>query len=241
MPPSHNPSIHITSNSAGRAAWSDELLRRVRLHFFIKFAGISALNWVFFLGYFHLLQHPVGPVTQMPLTALDHWIPFTPAALGVYVSLWIYTGIPAGLMPSLRHLIIYGLWIGSMCAAGLAVFYAFPTAVPAPALPVDVALHPGFALLQGVDSAGNAFPSLHVASALFSAFWIERILHQVAAPAWLRALNWLWLGLIVYSTLAIKQHVVLDVAAGMALAALFAWPSLRCFMRTAPQQVQGAR
>ena len=247
MPLSRNPPLHDTLGPAspyglcGTDSWALQLLRRVRHRFFIKFAAISAFNWIFFLAYFHLLRHPAGPVTEMPLTALDDWIPFSPAALAAYVSLWVYTGVPAGLMTSLRQLIIYGLWIGLMCGAGLALFYVFPTAVPAPDLPVDVALHPGFALLQGVDSAGNAFPSLHVATALFSAVWIERILGHLGTPAWLRALNWLWLCLIVYSTLAIKQHVVLDVLAGMALAALFAWPSMRWFMHTAPRDVQPTR
>ena len=241
VPPSQNLPLRATSTRPGREGWKARLMARMRFRFVTKFVGISAFNWIFFIGYFHLLRNPSGPATEMPLSALDHWIPFTPAALGAYVSLWLYTGIPAGLMPSLRQLIIYGLWMGAMCAAGLLLFYAFPTAVPAQALPVDVALHPGFALLQGVDSAGNACPSLHVATAMFSALWIERILSQLRTPVALRVLNWLWLGLIVYATMAIKQHVLLDVIAGMALAALFAWPSLRWFMRSAPVGAQGTR
>ena len=107
--------------------------------------------------------------------------------------------------------------------------YAFPTTVPQPQLPLDMALLPGFALLQGVDAAGNACPSLHVATALFSAFWIDRLLRHIGTPGLLRALNALWLLLIVYSTLAIKQHVALDVAGGTLLALLFVWPSMRWF------------
>ena len=197
--------------------------------FWLKFFGISGFMWLFFIGYFQVLRHPVRPITDMPLTLLDTWVPFEPLALVAYVSLWVYVGIPAGLLPSVRQLVAYGLWIGGLCITGLACFYAFPTAVPRPLLPVDVALHPGFALLQGMDAAGNACPSLHVATALFSACWIDRLLRQFAAPWPPRAVNALWVLLIIYSTMAIKQHVALDVAGGTLLALLFVWPSMRWF------------
>ena len=209
--------------------WHHELLRRAGQRFWLKFTGISAFMWLFFIGYFHVLRNPVRPVTEMPLTLLDEWVTFQPAALVVYISLWLYVGIPAGLMPSLRQLVAYGLWVGALCAVGLAIFYAFPTAVPRPELPVDVALHPGFALLQGVDAAGNACPSLHVATALLSAFWIDWLLRRLNAPWPPRAVNGVWVLLIIYSTMAIKQHVALDVAGGVLLALLFVWPSMHWF------------
>ena len=43
----------------------------------------------------HVLRNPVFPVTTMPLTPLDAWIPFVPQALAIYLSLWFYVGIPA--------------------------------------------------------------------------------------------------------------------------------------------------
>lgn len=236
MTPSRKPHPHTLPATATAiafptlpSAWRQELWHRLQQRFWLKFSGISAFMWLFFVGYFHLLRYPVRPVTEMPLTLLDHWVTFQPAALVAYVSLWVYVGIPAGLMLSLRQLLAYGLWVGALCLTGLALFYAFPTAVPRPQLPVDVALFPGFALLQGVDAAGNACPSLHVATALFSALWIDRLLRHIGTPWLPRTLNALWLLLIVYSTLAIKQHVALDVAGGMLLALLFVLPSMRWF------------
>ena len=224
----HVPSSR-TSDTPPPTGWTPALLQRMRFLFWLKFLGVSGFMWLFFIAYFHLLRHPVQPVTVMPLTALDRWIVFEPAAMAAYVSLWLYVGIPAGLTATLRQLVVYGLWIAALCIAGLAVFYVFPTAIPPPQLPADVTRHPGFALLQGVDAAGNACPSLHVATAVFSAIWIERQLRDVGMPWLLRSINWAWVLLIVYSTLAIKQHVVLDAVAGVALALLFAAPSLRWF------------
>jgi membrane-associated phospholipid phosphatase len=221
------------AHPAQRAAWWREVGIRVRWRPLLKTAGITAFLWLFFVAYFHLLRHPARPVIEMPLTALDRAIGVQPAMLGAYVSLWLYVGIAPGLLLRLRELLAYGLWAAAMCLAGLLCFYFVPTAVPRLELAIDVAQHPGFALLQGVDAAGNACPSLHVAGAMFSAIWIDRLLRDMGAPALARALNAAWLALIVYSTLAVKQHVVYDVVGGAALALLFAGPSMRWFPRSA--------
>jgi membrane-associated phospholipid phosphatase len=73
-----------------------------------------------------------------------------------------------------------------------------------------------------VDLAGNACPSLHVAFAVFTGIWMDRLLKEMRSAHVLLALNWLWCLGIVYSTLATRQHVVLDVIAGAALGALTA-------------------
>jgi hypothetical protein len=207
----------------------------MRRHLVLKTLGITAFMWLFFLAYFYLLRHPARPVIVMPLTALDRAIPFQPGLLAAYVSLWIYVGIPPGLMLSLREALTYGAWMGSLCLVGLACFYFVPTEVPHLAVATDLAQHAGFALLQGVDAGGNACPSLHVACATFSAAWVHQMLRATGARRVFFVVNAAWLALIVYSTLAIKQHVAIDALAGAALAAVFAWPSLRWH----PPQVRG--
>ena len=66
-----------------------------------------------------------------------------------------------------------------------------------------------------------------MATAVFSAFWIERLLRDMRAPTAWRWLSLAWVLLIVWSTLATKQHVVLDALAGGALGTAFAVVSLR--------------
>jgi len=82
-------------------------------------------------------------------------------------------------------------------------------------------------LPQAVDAAGNACPSLHVAAATFTVVRVAELLQRAAAPAWLHLINAAWFVAIVYSTLAIKQHVALDAVAGALLGVAFALPSLR--------------
>src|SRR5262249_23463839 len=83
-----------------------------------------------------------------------------------------------------------------------------------------------FAILRRVDSTGNACPSMHVAAAVFTVIRVHDVLARAYAPRWLKWVNVLWCLLIVYSTLAVKQHVVLDAVAGALLGALFGWSSL---------------
>ena len=110
-------------------------------------------------------------------------------------------------------------------AAGLSIFYFWPTQVPAPILtPTGF---PGFAMLHRVDQTSNACPSMHVAVAIFTVVRVDEVLRRMHLPLRLRLANATWFALIVYSTLATKQHVVLDVIAGAVLGLIFAGMSLR--------------
>lgn len=207
------------------APWKADLRERFWRYLPLKFIGVSAFMGVFFIGYFHTLHNPAYPVLPMPLTALDRLIPFQPQALAVYLSLWVYVGIAPGLMLTLREMLVYAGWAALLCLAGLTCFHFWPTAVPPRTM--DLSGLAGFTLLQGVDASGNACPSLHVASAMFTAIWVERLLRIVQAPAALRALNALWFVAIAYATVAVRQHVVLDVAGGIVLGGAFAALSMR--------------
>lgn len=206
-------------------SWSADLRLRWKRYFVIKTIGIVAFTWLFFIAYFHILRQPAYPATMMPLTALDHWIPLQPPFLIAYFSLWVYIGIAPALQLRFAELVSYGAWITAMCGVGLAIFYFWPTTVPARA--PGATDFPGFALMHGLDAPGNACPSMHVATAIFSAIWIDHLLRLVGAPRAWRLANLLWVVAIAYSTLAVKQHVALDALAGALLGLAFALGSLR--------------
>lgn len=205
--------------------WTTEIWLRMRRHFLIKLVGTSLFIGVFFLGYFHLLRFPQAVPLVMPLTPLDALVPFQPAMLLPYLTLWFYVGIAPGLQRRFDELVVYGLWAAALCGAGLACFYLWPTAVPP--LRIDVSAMAGFDLLKGVDASGNACPSMHVAIAIFTAIRLEQVLRDTGVPWPWRALNAAWFLAIAWATLAIRQHVVIDVAAGALLGAVFAAASLR--------------
>src|SRR5690242_3623147 len=118
----------------------------MRRHAVLKIVGTTLATGLFFVVYLHLLHHPAYAVITMPLTALDRAIPFEAPALFAYLTLWLYLGAGPGLQKNLADVFSYGVWIGLLCAAGLLVFYWWPTQVPA--IAIDASDYPGFALLQ---------------------------------------------------------------------------------------------
>lgn len=206
------------------AAWS-----RYKADWFAKALGTTLYITLFMVVYFTLLRHPLFPVRSMPLTALDRLIPFAPWSFALYASLWLYISLVPALL-NRRELPGYLAAVTTLSLLGFALFLFWPTAVPAP--DIDWHAHPSVAFLKTVDAAGNACPSLHVAFAVLTALWLRRLLLLLRVPAWLQALNLLWCLGIAYSTLAIKQHVALDLYAGAALGALVAWPFLRRMPRS---------
>ncbi|MGK2925575.1 MAG: phosphatase PAP2 family protein [Lysobacterales bacterium] len=196
-----------------------------RQHVLLKGLGTPLFIGVFFGAYFYLLKQPAFPTTVMPITWPDRLIPFQPWALSLYFSLWVYVSLPPALLATRRELAGYVLVIAGTCLFGLIVFYFWPTAVP-PA-DIDWARYPQVNFLKELDASGNAFPSLHVATAVFSGIWLHHLLRGFGAPRWILISNALWCAGIVYSTLATRQHVAVDVAAGLLLGALPAYASLR--------------
>jgi membrane-associated phospholipid phosphatase len=207
------------------SVWCRQFWPRYCRLFWLKCSGTAAIMYLFFAAYFHLLRHPAYPSITMPLTVLDGLAPFYPPALLIYVSLWVYVAVPPALLLGLRELVAYGFWVAGLCVAGLLIFYFWPTTLLP--YPVNRGQYWGFDILQGIDASGNACPSLHVATAAFSAFWLDRVLKEMNVGNLGRLLNALWFVAIAYSTMATKQHVFIDVAAGFALGTVFALLSLR--------------
>lgn len=197
--------------------------------FWYKFFGSMGFIALFFGAYIFLLRHPSYPITFIPATAIDGWIDVQPWALPFYFSLWFYVSLPPMAMTSKEAIGRYGLWMGSLCLSALVIFYFWPTAIPPAQL--DWTRYPELKFLEQVDAAGNACPSLHVATAVFSWGWLPRQA-WTSSPLW-RSAHSVWGGLIVYSTLATKQHRLIDVLGGICLALLFLW-GLRHSAQPAP-------
>ena len=216
--------IGATAPEGIQAPWHRQIAGVVFKHGVLKTLGIPAFIGLFFVAYFYLLKNPVYPTTEMPIIWLDRLIGFQPLALPLYLSIWVYVSLPPALLATRRELIFYLMAMAGTCVAGLFVFYFWPTAVPV--ANIDWAQSPDVEFLKGIDASGNACPSLHVATAVFSGVWLHHLLRRFGAPPWILILNWAWCTGIVYSTLAIRQHVAVDALAGLALGGVTAWLSL---------------
>lgn len=206
-----------------------EARSRIGSFWWVKTLGISAFMTVFFVVYFHLLTHPRFPVTTVPRIFLDELIPFQPGALPLYLSLWVYVTVGPSLLRTWRELLSYSVAAIVLASLGFLVFILWPTAVPM--AEIDPSLLPSLAHLKQVDASGNAFPSLHVAFAVFNAIWVSRQFQELHAGNIARALNWIWCLGIVYSTMAIRQHVALDALSGAVLGVAVAAVQMRLLDR----------
>jgi membrane-associated phospholipid phosphatase len=204
--------------------WHRQAAAAATSHMVLKGVGTTAFISIFFIAYFHVLNHPASTPTVMPVIWLDRLIGFQPLALPVYLSLWLYVCLLPSLFCTRAELYRYGLAMTLMCATGLSIFYFWPTGAPVP--DIDWARYPDMEFLKNIDAAGNACPSLHVATAFLSGIWFHALLRRFGAPSWLSAFNWIWCFGIVYSTVAIRQHVAVDAIAGLALGGLAAGLSL---------------
>jgi membrane-associated phospholipid phosphatase len=205
-----------------QAGFVRQLRLRLTLFWATKTVGLTLGIAAFFAAYFAVLRHPLFAVTVMPLTDVDRFVGFHPAALPLYLSLWVYVPLVFVLLKNRRDLLLVGAEATVLSVMGLGIFLLWPTAAPDPG--IDWSSQPSLAFLKSVDASGNACPSLHVAFAVFAAIRLRRLWQEMHAPQAIRAGNWLWCAGIVWSTLATGQHVVLDALAGALLGAVVAWP-----------------
>lgn len=176
------------------------------------------------MAYFWVMEHPAGlrATTIVPVLAVDQWMNVQEWALLPYASLWPYVCLASALMAQKSELLAYTLRTTVLCGVGLLIFWLFPTAVPD--FGVNWQAYPALEFLKSKDGGANALPSLHVGFAMFTLVMLDAQLRICRAPNWVRVVSVFWALLIVYSTMATRQHVFLDVAAGAILGLLVCIP-----------------
>ncbi|MGH9436694.1 MAG: phosphatase PAP2 family protein [Terriglobia bacterium] len=220
----------VIKNDEVHEKWTRRLLWTAKTDLPLKVVGTTVFLTLFFIAYFWLLNHPMFPVTVIPVTFLDRWIGFEPWSLVLYASLWVYATLPLALQEDRRRIISYGWAATGLSLAAMLIFFFWPTATPKP--DIDWALYPSFSFLKTVDQVRNACPSLHAAFAVFSGLWLERQFRRMGAPAIVRILNGFWCLGILYSTLATRQHVAIDLFSGAALGAVAFALHLQCLPKS---------
>jgi membrane-associated phospholipid phosphatase len=175
-----------------------------------------------------------GRTLHVPALALDRALPLHPAWAIVYGSLYGFLIVVPVLVvrqeEQIRRTVRAYLmvWI-----VAFACFLLYPTAASRPAEVVGEGFFAwGLRALYSADPPYNCFPSLHVAHSLISALTCYRVHRGVGA------ISLGFVGLIGLSTLYTKQHYVLDVIAGMALAGVASLVFLRGDPRAAVPELE---
>jgi membrane-associated phospholipid phosphatase len=191
------------------------ILGRLQSELAIKFILLVVLNLLVYVPYLFLQRHRFFPVTNMPLSFFDRVIPFSDKAVWPYLSIYLLMPVGPFLMANRRQIFRYAAGIVIISFLADTFFLFWPTACPRPDVAGTNAIYRTLVL---IDNPFHAFPSLHAAFAVYSACCASLVLRELRVPWSWRVGVWLWALLILFATLATKQHVVADIAAGSALA-----------------------
>lgn len=155
---------------------------------------------------------------------IDHKIPFVPWTVCIYLGcylFWIANYILAARQEKAK---VYRFFHAEVMAKAVCLicFLVLPTTNVRPVIEGNSIWEMIMKIVYQVDSASNLFPSIHC---LVSWFCVIGIRKQEKIPAWYKVCSAGMAVAVFVSTLTTKQHVVVDVIAGVVLAEVCYWIS----------------
>ncbi len=174
-----------------------------------------------YLILYFLIQSLIGTSEYNLLMGIDEKIPFIPPFIWVY-----HTMIPVVILTAVflfqNRDIFLGL-IFSFIFSGIVMclFYIFFPSFYPRELFVDVSTVSGWLIemTRFIDAPHNTFPSGHVTFAWLLLFFVN-LSQYTRKYSWIKILYFSWAVLVSISTLTLKQHFIVDVISGIALATL---------------------
>lgn len=168
---------------------------------------------IFSISYLGIGGHPMLNINNAIITPIDEYIPFLPWTISIYFSHFIL--VFYAYWYAINHDIAtrtFYCYISATIVATI-IFILYPTYLnPQPIDSTNLTLLSllSYKFLYIIDVPFNCLPSLHTTIALIAAYSLKHLE------------NWgnkayIWSSLIIISTLTTKQHVLLDVIAGIIL------------------------
>jgi membrane-associated phospholipid phosphatase len=174
-----------------------------------------------------------GRAVHVPEIALDRAIPLQAQWSVVYGSLFLAAFLPVFVVHQqelVRRTILAYLTIWLVAYV---CFLVYPTAAPHHGTEIGGGFSAwGLRAIYASDLRYNCFPSLHVAQCFLAAFVCHRVHRGVGV------VTFVWAFLVGISTLYTKQHYVVDVIAGAALAYAAHLLFLRGYPRDATPELE---
>ena len=213
------------------------LLARFRSNLDLKLLLMLTLPLVTAGAYFAVQRMILFPTRSLPITWLDRATPFQPAWVWAYLSLYLLNPVGPLLTRSREDLLWYTRGILFLFAFGIVFFVLLPVAGPRPSAYEGNWL---YNRLVHIDRVYNSFPSLHAGCAVYAVLYAayasgdtsRRKLRKV-----LLACAWVWVCLILYSTIATRQHFAIDLLPGI----LLAWLARTLFFERHPERTRCKR
>lgn len=158
---------------------------------------------------------------ELPMTWLDTHVPFVPNTFWVYASEFLYFPAAYLLCRDVRNVNRYLYSFAALQIASNLIFVFWPTVYLRENFPLHADVNEwtrfGVTQMRTADTPANCCPSLHVSGVLLTGFLFIDEQRKWLAPFMI------WGVAIAISTLTTKQHYLIDVLAGFAMAALFYW------------------
>jgi membrane-associated phospholipid phosphatase len=183
-------------------------------------AILGAVIGIVGMGAYLALQYvELRPVIWLELGLLESWIPANPSTLAVcvYLSFYVLVFSPGLVRSDLifkRYVVAYLV----TTSISLAVFALMPSGVSRESIVFEDASWIYQGLAEG-DRPRNAFPSLHASLSVLAGI----VIFPRVRGAILRTALVAWIAVIFWSTIATRQHVVIDLVSGGALAVAVWW------------------
>jgi membrane-associated phospholipid phosphatase len=195
------------------------IFERLRAQLPAKLAVWLGLAVGICVPYFTLQRLDAFPPRTPPVLPIDGWISFEPAWIWAYLSIALLVPLAPLLATRKEDLARYAKGLTLLCLACFAAFLFFPVHGPRPEPIADQ--HAIYELLVSWDRPSNSLPSLHAGLVVYSLLFAFRVLWAdlgTAGRVSLGSTGMLWGALILYSTLATRQHWAIDLPAGVFLA-----------------------
>ena len=174
-----------------------------------------------YLIFYFLIQSVIGTSQFNLLMGIDEKIPFIPVFVWTYHTL-LPVMILTGILLFQRRDIFLGLIFSFVFSSViLCMFYIFLPSFYPRELFVDTSTISGWLIevTRSIDGPHNTFPSGHVTFAWLLVFFVN-LSQYTQKHKWIKFVYFLWAILVSISTLTLKQHFIVDVASGLALASL---------------------
>lgn len=186
---------------AGHVTWSYKL-------------SLFAVYMVTYAALYIYPNHvPFGPTIQLPMVAIDNWVPFLPWTFFIYISDYVLFAVVIFLLrePVEFHAYARKMFL-SIFICGTFFFFC-PTTYPRVPYPetANWALDLTMRIIAVADAPTNCFPSMHVALTGIAAWAVRHKGWKVNLALWI------WTLAVVVSTLTTKQHYFADVVGGFAV------------------------
>ncbi|MEJ0080550.1 MAG: phosphatase PAP2 family protein [Puia sp.] len=176
------------------------------------------LYFLLSLGILILLYYAASYTTpfkaiELPLTFIDRAISFHIVFAYIYISFYFMFLISI-VTNDKNYALQCAISIVINAVIASCIFFFFPTHMPVAIYASEEHTYYFLSkLLHTLDVSTNCFPSLHIANAFTSAYYLA-----VKRKLILRSIIWLWFILICWSVISTGQHYFYDIIGGIFLA-----------------------